>query len=771
MNIQFNDFPFEAKNKTMSYAEMAEAAHSQHLVKENEKDAFYFRALESKGILLNKPQIEAVRHVEGPLLTLAGAGSGKTSVLVSRTGYLMTVQGISARQILLVTFTKKAATEMRERIAQLPGVSFQQANQIQARTFHSFFLILLKSSGYDHEILSHERYKQLIMKRLLKEKGLEDHYQPETLLSTLSYYKVNLVAVEDIPSKSSSEKDLKNVLVAYEKWKQNNHQLDFDDILLEAYQLLKKTPTLLKNLQERFRYIMVDEFQDTNPLQYELVKMLAQSHHNLVVVGDDDQTIYSFNGAQNDLILNFDKEFSEAKTVTLNINYRSTQSIVGLGNQVIKHNRKRKKKTLQATKTSSEGPQFIRPDNTDKEAEMIVQHIKEKVEGGDWQYSEIAILHRTANNSRAMFEQLTLQDIPFIDHAAGDKIFYEQWPVSTVVNYLKLVMDPRDLKAIEDILPTLYVNRQKGLAHIRNKDENKKRKKLLTHLLTLPQLRDFQKENIKKRIDLIDDLKAITPLAAIKKIRTKFYDQFLETGEHQNTTLVKETIRESLDELEASSKRFSDIHSFLTFVENMVQKHKDMKFLKGEHGANAVSMMTIHRSKGLEFPVVYLIGASDGILPHVTALEATQIEDRVSGGKKSEKVIVNDAIEEERRLCYVAITRAKHELYISSPAYYRGDKAEVSQFLLEAFGQESVSRGDGESQTPNYGRSRSGKEGNHTSSRKSSTYRVTVLAWLCTSETCNGWQRILTQEEAEQDHKDCPLCHGIMMQGAKEIYQ
>lgn len=738
-------------SKDISLAKIADTENSKVIVSKEEEDAFYFRALEQKHIHLNRAQIEAVRHVNGPLLTLAGAGSGKTSVLVCRTGYLIKVHQVPARNILLVTFTKKAAEEMKERIASLPGMSKQLVAQVQARTFHSFFLTLLKGKGYKQVILSNERYKQLIIKNILRGMGIEDTYQPETILAELSFYKMNLVNVEELPSKN----ELKKILLAYEEWKRENNQFDFDDILVESYRLLKNSPELLKSLQNRFRYIMVDEFQDTNLLQYELIKMIAKAHDNLFVVGDDDQTIYSFNGARNDFILNFEKEFSNTKVVTLDINYRSTNAIVGLGNQVIAKNKKRKVKILQATKESDWTPKFIRPGTTDEEAAWIVQDMKGKVAQGSHQFKDFAILHRTNNNSRAIFEQLALENIPFVDYSTGNQIFYEQWPVRTVISYFRLALDQRDFAAMEEILPTLYINRQKGIEHIREKDSNKAKKYPLIHLKTLPYLKGFQKEKVAERIRFVLKLVELEPLEAIKEIRSSFYDDFLDAEERQSVTTFKETIKEALDELEASAKRFTTIKDFMSFVDMMIQKHKEMKFLKQESGAEAVTLMTIHRSKGLEFPVVYLIGASDSILPHVTALEAGSMEDRNSDKANKEKVI--HAIEEERRLCYVAITRAMNELYISSPGYYRGKKVDVSTFLLEAFGKEERQTNQPKVNKPDKQR------------LTNRDYQVTVLAWICTSESCNAWQRIVTHEEAELEQKNCPLCQTAMQKGAKEI--
>ncbi|MGV3488126.1 MAG: UvrD-helicase domain-containing protein [Tuberibacillus sp.] len=729
---RFYNRPLGAKNKEVEPAKPAETLNSRLIVTDQDDDACYFRALEEKGLFLNKPQIEAVRHFQGPLLTLAGAGSGKTSVLVSRTGYLIRHHQVQPRQILLVTFSTKAAGEMRERIAELPGLSAQEAQTIEARTFHSFFLMVLRVTGYHQDILSNERYKQIIIKRLLKEMNLADRYQLETLLSLFSVHKMNM---EKLPEKTAGDKEIAKVFRGYEEWKKVNNKLDFDDILVEAYHLLQQSPALLQNLQNRYQYIMVDEFQDTNLLQYELIKMIASAHGNLCVVGDDDQTIYSFNGARNEFILNFNKTFPQAKTVTLDINYRSTDAIIGLGNAVIQKNEHRKPKTLQAVKKSDEKPQFGRPSTSDEEAEWIVQSIKDKVAAGTLHHRDFAILHRTQSGSRAIFEQLSLAEIPFISYSMGDQVFYEHWTVKPIVDHLRLALNPRYFNAIEEILPSMYINREKGFAFIKAEDEKRPKKYPLIYLSEFPGIKSFQVKQIKERIKIIKEIKALPPVSAIKVLRSRFYDKFLEASDRENATDHKESIIEMLDELEASAKRFDTVLSFISFVDDMIQRHYEMKEMKKDQNRDAVSLMTIHRAKGLEFPVVYLIGASENILPHQTALEAGK---KTAGAEEQAKA----ALEEERRLAYVAITRAMDELYITSPAIYRGDKVGVSPFLLEAFGAEG---------------------------QTSPVKGETVRAWVCTSDTCNGWQRLAAAEDYKIKEKPCPICHGKMKQGRKAV--
>ncbi|WP_085521547.1 UvrD-helicase domain-containing protein [Tuberibacillus sp. Marseille-P3662] len=751
---RFYQRPFGVKERPVPMAEVADTVHTSQIVQDHDTDAAYFRKLEESGVYLNPAQTEAVRYTEGPLLTLAGAGSGKTSVLVCRTGYLVSIQKVHPKNILLVTFTKKAAEEMKERIGGLPGLTEQMARSIQASTFHAFFLKLLRSRGYKQVILSNERYKQTIIKLILKEMGIVDAHEPETLLALFSYYKVNRMGTEQMPSKTTADKNVQSIFKRYEAWKRENNQWDFDDILCEAYQMLKQSPQLLQVLQERFRYIMVDEFQDTNTLQYELVKMLADSHQNLMVVGDDDQTIYSFNGAKSDIILNFDKIFSKVKTVTLDINYRSNVGIVGLGNDVIRTNKQRKSKILQATKQSHHVPQFFHPDTTDDEAKWIAEDIEAKVASGAYHYGDFAILHRTANNSRSMFEQLTLDELPFVHYSSVNQVFYEQWSVKPVIDHLRLSLNPRDLDAIESILPSLYINREKGIEFVRHQEAWTKKKYPLIHLQSFSRVKDFQKKKIEERIRLIKKLKEDQPVKAIRTIRDTFYDKFIEADEGQSLTMNKEVIKESLDELESSAKRFNTVSNFIAFIDDMIQKNEGMKNDRNDMSVDAVSLMTIHRAKGLEFPVVYVIGASEGILPHRSALEAGDMEDGVAWDQ------VTEALEEERRIAYVAITRAENELYIGSPAFYRGKKAAVSRFLCEAFGEPVQEKETDSRKTQNQRQPHHRRKDNHEKNKK-------VVAWVCTSSSCNGWQQITNHKETQIQEKECPICKSAMKQGEK----
>ncbi|WP_054957732.1 UvrD-helicase domain-containing protein [Paenibacillus dakarensis] len=794
-SIPFYKRPMGSERKDLPFAKLASSQSSRELVCSQAADAAFFRGLEAEGLYLNQAQIKAVRHLEGPLLTLAGAGSGKTSVLVSRTGYLMAAHRADPSSILLVTFSSKAAAEMKERIMSLPGLSAKEAAKVTARTFHSFFLYLLRTRGFRQDILGNARHQQIIIKRILREMGLQDGYEAETLLSLWSAYRMNMIGLDELPGNTPAEVEQKQIFARYEAWKEENGQMDFDDILVLSYRLLTSDSRLLTALQRRYRYVMVDEFQDTGLLPYELLKMIVKPHANLMVVGDDDQTIYSFNGARNEFILEFDQTFPGAKVVTLDINYRSVSSIVGLGNEIIRENKRRRSKKLQSTRKSERVPLYLRPGDPDEEAEMLLKHMLEEVSQGRKSYSDYAILYRTSNNSRAIFEQLVMKEMPFIHYEQGD-LFYEQWMVKPVMDYLRLSLNRRDFKAMEGILNTLYMNRDKGMAFIHEKDAPRPKKGPLSHLLSYPGLKDFQIEQIRERSKLIKSLKALEPAEAVREIRLRFYDKYLEADGAHDITMHKEFIQEGLDELEASAKRFKDVASFIQFVDRLIEIHKEMAARKKDETVDAVKLMTIHKAKGLEFPSVCLIGASEGILPHTSSLEAEHMDDTHPLASKQDKG--GAALEEERRLAYVAVTRARDELIISSPAYYRGRKVEVSRFLQSVFQIESVKttskERSGESASSNRGSSAAfhrskGRASGQASTRSSKdSLRVSVRpaasssqrdeaspirtepvkAWLCTGPGCRGWQRMDAGAARTKTRKACPLCGSPMKTGMKD---
>ncbi|KGX88214.1 UvrD-helicase domain-containing protein [Pontibacillus litoralis] len=731
---------------------MANAMTTFDLVTADDSDASYFRALERSGIWLNKPQLQATRHYEGPALVLAGAGSGKTRVLSSRAGYLLSFHHVDPSDILLLTFTKKAAQEMKERLALLPGLSPSVVRNVTSGTYHSIFLRLLRGQGDARNILSNERQKHVYLKKIMKQLGYKDNYEPESLLAILSHYKNNMVPVEGLPVKTLIDKEVKQILTEYEKVKRNYGYMDFDDILLDCYFLLKQNQRMRQMMQNRFAFVLCDEWQDTNPVQYELIKMIALPQNNLFVVGDDDQTIYEFNGADASIILNFSEQYPETKTYKLDVNYRSSTSIVGLANKVIAFNKKRHDKTLQAVNEAKASPHFLRPNDVNEEAEEIVQQIIRDVKAGDRAYKDYAILYRANSNSRAIYEQFILQEVPFVTY--GDKnTFYEQSLVKPVMDHLRLALDGNQMDAVTGILPSLYLNREQTAEFIMRKEMTSPKHNLLAHTLDLPNIKPFQKKHIMERISLLKRLKAMTALEAVREVR-KLYDAYVDADKRKNLTMHKEMIKDTLSEIESSASRYKTIADFITFVDEIIEKNKQMDQLRRNNQADVVKLMTIHKSKGLEFPVVYLIGASENVLPHRSALEANAKKDIVVNEQKKTEL----AIEGERRLAYVAITRAQQSLYISSPRLNQGNQTSISRFIMDVFTDPIKKRQLQYKKPQKKKQKRTGK-------------RVSVRAWECTSNDCIAWKRMDKPEEAKQEWIDCPLCGSVMKQGVREVVE
>jgi DNA helicase-2/ATP-dependent DNA helicase PcrA len=399
--------------------------------------------------------------------------------------------------------------------------------------------------------------------------------------------------------------------------------------------------------------------------------------------------------------------------------------------------------------------------------------------------------------------------MPFVQYGAGS-FFYDQWLVKPVMDHLRLALNPRDMQAIESAVAGLYIPRENGAAYILREDKKKPKKYPLIHLQDWPDLKSYQKDSIKERIRLIKSLKAMKPIYAIQEIRRQFYEKYVEVHDVHKWTQHKETLTETLDELEAAAKRFDTVEEFMTFVDTMAAKHAEMTELMHDKNADAITLMTIHRSKGLEFPCVYVIGASEGILPHSSALQADQMEEigqepkksgslrmrkRSSEGERGAAGVkttsgssraaveakpaagaghedagaakVNAALEEERRLAYVAVTRAQEELYISSPAHYRGKKADVSRFFAAAFGADDAQR---QRRTAPPAHAIAVRAGGARNAAASLAAMRRVHAWLCMDAGCPAWMRISPSEAADTAaSKACPLCGKPMERGERSV--
>lgn len=675
--------------KKIPRAEIASPLMTEQLVENDEPDSFYFRKLEDHGTKLNANQLKAVRTTEGPVLINAGAGSGKTSVITARTGYLLSVKKVDPDSILLVTFTAKAAREMKERIGSLPGITSDIKRRIHCGTFHSVFLKILKENGYQQDILSSERAKQVIIKKLLRSIGISnDEYEPESLLALISHYKNNNISPEDIKPESGVQEEFKRIFTLYEEWKWKENKMDYDDILVHCYNLFINKPNVRAYYQNRYQYIICDEAQDTCPIQFKLIQMIAKkTNPNLCKTGDVDQSLYSFRSAEPEFLLSFPELYPGTKEITLDVNYRSTDAIVGIANDVIKHNKKRLDKTLKSIHGSDREPFFIRPTDEEEEAKVIVNTIFREVKNGK-RYKDMAVLFRTHSSSRAMVDELVRRDVPFILHGNKNNSFYLNSFVKPILDLLRLSLNPNDEDALIGAAPLLYLRKDAVMAELAaiksspffNLEEDK-----MTQVFDQlePRLKPFQQNQLVANTATITALRMMEPAKAIELIRfgSINYDKYLEMDRKKTLSLHKEMVKEMIDSLHNSANNFSEVESFLNFVDRVIEKSKKMNEIKNDPDADVVQLMTVHASKGLEFDSVFAIGIVDDILPHKSAMKADEQSDRI---RKKGSNPVEDALEEERRILYVCLSRAQRLLYISSPESYNQKEKPISRFLLDA---------------------------------------------------------------------------------------
>ncbi|WHZ04560.1 ATP-dependent helicase [Neobacillus sp. YX16] len=627
----------------------------------------YLRELATNGVILDKSQAAAVVETEGSLLVLAGAGSGKTRVLTARTAYMLNVKKIDPRTIMLVTFTSKAAGEMKNRLITYPQINKGQINNLVTGTFHSIFYRILmfhEGSNWSGErLLKKEWQRDKILKEAGKEIDLsEKEFAYDLALQQIGFWKNSLLFPHEVKPLTDWEEKAAFLYKKYEEYKAQKGLFDFDDMLIGCYQLLSTRPSLLELYQNRFHYFLIDEFQDINKVQYELIKLLSDKNKNVCAVGDDDQAIYSFRGSDPSYLLEFEKDFPYAKLVSLEQNYRSSHEIVSAANEMIMKNKVRRFKKMKAQFESGTSPILFFPFDEEEEATMIVTDIQEKIVHGA-KPTDFAILYRTNAGSRAVFERLASSNLPFkID--LDSEAFYERHIVKSVLSFIKISLDEDDNQALANIFPALYLS-QHALKDIKAESILKD----CTYLEALSHLKTkhaFQEKKLKKAVQHIRSLKFASPLKSIEIIEKElgFLDFLKKRG---NESSQQDKGSDDLKDLKVAAKSFTSIQAFLSHAEHMSAMNKEIKNLS-KHFPDAISLSTIHRAKGLEYKNVYIIGAVDGSLPHDYALEGSRNGDFA-------------ALEEERRLFYVAMTRAKFELLLSVPQNRRGKKANPSRFL------------------------------------------------------------------------------------------
>ena len=627
---------------------------------------------------LNKEQREAVRYTEGPLLILAGAGSGKTQTMTHRIAYLIE-EGVRPYNILAVTFTNKAAGEMRDRVEKLVGV----CPGMWIMTFHAMSLRMLREYpdkvGYTKSFVVYDTVDQkAVLKNIYKERNIDSKDYPYPLLSSI----ISKCKERDWDPEKFKEMEMDTptsrvyykVYKDYEAALKKNNAMDFDDLLLKAYHLLRDNPDILDDYRRRFRYIMVDEYQDTNRIQYELIHLLAMQHRNLCVVGDDDQCIYQWRGADIRNILDFEKDFKGAKVVKLEQNYRSFKNILACANSVIKNNRDRKSKKLWTDKEEGDLVIYNRLDSDKEEAAYVAQEIRFLSQLGR-SYDDFAVLYRTNAQSRLFEDALKRSRIPY--QILSGFSFYERKETKDMISYMRLVVNPRDDIALERIInepkrgigPTTLA-KYRALAQVRGMS-------IFECLLEDETLDSFNKkarESLKSMLDVIREC-----IDERENLRVSdIYDNLLvKTGylgalEAQNTQEAESRIENLLDfksyiyDYEKEKEDAGEEATLDEFLERVSTQSDTDNY---DEADGKVTLMTLHSAKGLEFPVVFMPGMEDGLFPSFRSMDT------------------EEGIEEERRLCYVGMTRAREKLILTSAQYRvtygHGDFARESMFISE----------------------------------------------------------------------------------------
>ena len=605
---------------------------------------------------LNKEQKEAVLHTEGPLLLLAGAGSGKTRVLTHRVAYLIDELGVNPWNILAITFTNKAAQEMRERVDQIAGFG---ADQVWVATFHATCMRILRRHidrlGYDTNFTIYDTDDQkTVIKQVCKRLNIDTKmYKERTLLSEISSAKDELVDVREFEVKSVGDYRKSVTAKVYREYQdtlKKSNALDFDDIIVKTVELFKSCPEVLYNYQERFRYIMVDEYQDTNTAQFELIRLLADGYRNLCVVGDDDQSIYKFRGANIRNILDYEKVYPDAKVIKLEQNYRSTQNILDAANAVIRNNRGRKEKALWTEKGAGSRIHFRQFDNAYEEAEYIADDISDKVNKNGVAYADCAVLYRTNAQSRLLEERMVVEGIPY--HVVGGVNFYARQEIRDILAYLKTIDNGRDEVALRRIINV--PKRSIGAASLEKVADYAQMKDitLFDALCEADQIRGLGRAEAKIRgfVNLIEVLRSglssYTLPDLIKSLLERIdYAEYLRDQDEESA----EDRLGNVDELITKAAVYEETHDEPSLSEFLEEIMLVADIDNVEDGDNRVLLMTLHSAKGLEFPVVYLAGMEDGLFPGFMTIAS---DDPLE-------------IEEERRLAYVGITRAKEDLTLT----------------------------------------------------------------------------------------------------------
>lgn len=602
----------------------------------------------------SKAQSRAIAHGTGPMLILAGPGSGKTLVITNRTKYLIEQEGVDPSKILVITFTKAAAAEMRERFFRMMG---GKRYPVTFGTFHAvFFTILRHAYHYTADNIVREEQKRQFLQEILERTDLEPEDWQElitNLIAEISKVKNEQMDLQYYYSTSCAASLFREIYQKYESKLHRKRLLDFDDMLLDCYQLFKERSDILGEWQKCFEYVLIDEVQDMNRLQYEIMRMLALPQNNLFLVGDDDQSIYRFRGARPEIMFQFTKDYPDADMILLDQNFRSTKNIVTASLEMINQNKNRFYKEIITENKEGEVVDHQMFQNPSKETKWIAEQIQKTAKDGGL-YSEIAILFRTNTGAQMMTERLMEYNIPFTMKDVMPNR-YEHWMARDLFSYLRIAAGSRERREFLRIInrPNRYISREC----------------LDTPIFSFDRLRAYYEEKpwVLDRIDQMEEailwLGKLSPYAAINYIRRGIgYDSYLITYAEEHH-MKAEDLSELLDEIQDSAKEYKDCASWFRHVEEYKEELARQTQKRQQSTENGVHILTFHGAKGLEFKEVYLPDLNDGIVPY-------------------KKAILDEDIQEERRMLYVGMTRAMEKLHLCAVKERYGKKAAVSRFLI-----------------------------------------------------------------------------------------
>ncbi len=589
---------------------------------------------------LNEQQKEAVLYNDGPLLIIAGAGAGKTKTLTTKIAYLIEEGLAHPYNVLAITFTNKAAKEMKDRLYALIG---DLAKKVQVSTFHSFGLKLLRENyeklGYESNFVIMDSDDSLtVVKKIVKDLGYDPKiYNPRAIRNKISSCKNEMMTPEiyERYAVSDYEKVMHQVYEKYEDKLKKNNSVDFDDLLLLPIKLFKENPSTLQKYQDLYQYILIDEYQDTNEAQYILSKLISAKNRKITCVGDDSQSIYSFRGANYKNILNFEKDYKDAKTILLEENYRSTSTILDAANQVIRNNKQRKDKNLWTSRGKGEKIKYYRAYNEKDEAQYVIRKIKE-LRNKEVEYKDIAVLYRTNAQSRVLEEEMLKENMPY--RVIGSFYFYSRKEIKDLIAYLRLIHNSKDNVSLLRVINT--PKRGIGLKTIENLTAKADEEGTsIYEAITSGKELEFKKT--------IEQLKSLSEELTLTELIDKVLDASgLRQELESEKTLEAEVRLENLEEFKSITKSFEEREGLISLEDFLLEISLISDVEEYKDDPNRISLMTVHSVKGLEFDHVFVVGMEEGIFPHMNSLMETS------------------EVEEERRLCYVAITRAKDDLHL-----------------------------------------------------------------------------------------------------------